>query len=320
MTTLPQGLTVEQWAAELNRQWRRLIETTVSGFIGLGDDLAKARKELGTSGWRALAEILEFKPNTAGAFMRISEWVGIVGIAHNRLPPDYTTIDKLTRLDEQVCGQLIKDGKVCPELKRNEVSRILRSERMKADEARVLNLSPRPGKYRTIVLDPAWEYDNFSESAQNAKIGVYAKQSFDELWNMDFKQWAETDCHLYCWSTNAHVAKACDLVRRWGFEYKGILTWLKVGANGQPVFGLGLNWRNATEKVVYATIGKQGLRRNDIPDWFTAPRGEHSEKPEEFYDIVRAASYPPYGEGNQRKMRPDFADLFMEGEPLQKAV
>ena len=27
-----------------------------------------------------------------------------------------------------------------------------------AEEARVLALKPKPGKYRTLVIDPAWEY------------------------------------------------------------------------------------------------------------------------------------------------------------------
>jgi hypothetical protein len=43
--------------------------------------------------------------------------------------------------------------------------------------------------------------------------------------------------------------------------------------------------------------------------------GGHSEKPEKFYEIVRAASYPPYGEAFQRKPRPDFVNLYDEAPP-----
>ena len=46
-----------------------------------------------------------------------------------------------------------------------------------------------------------------------------------------------------------------------------------------------------------------------------APRGEHSAKPEAFYEIVRTASYPPYGEAFQRQARPDFESLFRERRP-----
>jgi hypothetical protein len=49
-----------------------------------------------------------------------------------------------------------------------------------------------------------------------------------------------------------------------------------------------------------------------LPTHFEAPRGAHSEKPERLYEIIRAASYPPYGEGNQRTPRLDFINLFRE--------
>ena len=47
-----------------------------------------------------------------------------------------------------------------------------------------------------------------------------------------------------------------------------------------------------------------------IPSYFEAPTGAHSAKPERFYDIVRAASYPPYGEAFQREARPGFANIY----------
>jgi hypothetical protein len=67
-------------------------------------------------------------------------------------------------------------------------------------------------------------------------------------------------------------------------QHRTILTWIK-----PPPFGLGSYYRNSTEQCLFATPAAAS-----IPTHFITPRGEHSEKPEAFYDIVRAASYPPY--------------------------
>jgi hypothetical protein len=66
--------------------------------------------------------------------------------------------------------------------------------------------------------------------------------------------------------------------------------------------------------VIFATLGETTTRHAaaSLLTHFMASRATHSEKPEAFYDIVRAASYPPFGEANQREPRPDFANLFEE--------
>ena len=56
--------------------------------------------------------------------------------------------------------------------------------------------------------------------------------------------------------------------------------------------------------------GELSTRADDIATHFEAPLGEHSEKPDIFYDIVRRASYPPYGEVFQRKKRKNFSNLY----------
>jgi N6-adenosine-specific RNA methylase IME4 len=227
------------------------------------------------------------------------------------LPPDYNTIQMMTRLDDETLARLIDDGTICPTLKRNEVSAILRRERVSADEARVLSLTPIIGKFRTLVLDPAWEYDWLS-LAGRAKPG-YAMQTIEQLRELDVAAWADEQagCHLYCWTTNNFMAEACKLVAHWGFQHRTIITWIK-----PPPFGLGSYFRNSTEHCLFATRGDTTTRpaAASLPTHFEAPRGDHSEKPECFYDIVRAASYPPYGEGNQREPRPDFVNLFEEIE------
>lgn len=192
-------------------------------------------------------------------------------------------------------------------VQRREDSKFRNLDQVAADEARILALTPKPGVYRTLVLDPAWDYDWLS-LAGRAKPG-YAMQTHEELLALDVKQWADpaAGCHLYVWVTNNFMARACELVARWGFQHRTVLTWVKEGA-----FGLGSYFRNSTEHVLFATLGETTTKHAaaSIPTHFTAPRGEHSEKPERFYEIVRAASYPPFGEGNQRQARPDFANLF----------
>jgi N6-adenosine-specific RNA methylase IME4 len=74
--------------------------------------------------------------------------------------------------------------------------------------------------------------------------------------------------------------------------------------------GLGCSFRNTTEHCLFGSQGDLATRRNDIATHFEAPVGEHSEKPERFYEIVRAASYPPYGEAFQRKARAGFTNLY----------
>ena len=302
------NLTREQWASRLNEQWDEIRQNAVEGFIGFGRELLACKAAVERGEWmQMLAEDLKFNQRVANTFMRIATWVDENGVNDSNLPPDYNTIQLLTRLDNDTFARLTEEGVVSPTLKRNEVSSILRRERVAADEARVLNLRPVVGKFRTIVIDPAWEYDWLS-LAGRAKPG-YAMETHEQLLARDVAAWAddEAGCHLYCWVTNNFMARACELVAHWGFQHRTIITWIK-----SPPFGLGSYLRNSTEHVIFATRGGTTTRpaAASLPTHFEAPRGEHSEKPEKFYEIVRAASYPPYGEANQRDPRPDFANLF----------
>jgi N6-adenosine-specific RNA methylase IME4 len=316
MATVATGLSVEQWAKRLNEQWQKTVDGAVRGFIELGRSLIEAKAQILHGEWLQVLSRLNFPQSTAHKFMRITRWVDQNVLNEQnfveKLPPDYNTIDQLARLKKSQFKQLVEDGALCPALRRNEVAEIIRLDKVKEDETRVLSLKPRPGKFRTIVVDPPWDFDAFSRGAVSKM--PYAKQSIEDLMALDLKQWAEAECHLYCWAPNAYVVLAGKLVEHWGFKYKNLLTWVK-----PPPFGLGKNFRNATEKCLFATLGDRTTRADNIPDYFQAPRGEHSEKPDEFYDIVKAASYPPYGEMHQRKLREGFTDLYMAGDLIEAA-
>jgi N6-adenosine-specific RNA methylase IME4 len=169
------------------------------------------------------------------------------------------------------------------------------------DERRVLALKAITGKYRALILDCPWAYE---QNLAGWGRPTYATMNKDELLQLPVPEWAAEDCHLYIWVTNAMMPLACELVRAWEFEHRTILTWVK------DRIGLGAYFRNQTEHVIFATRGNSNIRCNSLPNVFHAPQRRDSEKPDEFYSLVRRASFPPYGEAFQRNARPDFVNLY----------
>lgn len=180
------------------------------------------------------------------------------------------------------------------------------------DEIRILGLAPVVGRFRALVIDPPWQEDNISESCGHD----YATMPIAEIAAVPVESWAENDCHLYLWATNNTLGLALNLLPGWGFQHKTVHTWTK------PDLGFGRYFRNTTEHVIFAVRGELRTRppgrstRTDH-DW---PVGANSEKPEGFYDLVRACSFPPYGEAFQRLARPDFTNLYAAPPAMSEAA
>lgn len=152
-------------------------------------------------------------------------------------------------------------------------------------------------KYRTIVADPPWAYSLRQQDVTHRGRCPYPMMGVAELAAMPVGEWADSDAHLYLWTTNAFMVEAHTLALSWGFQQKTILTWVK------PHFGLGNYYRNSTEHVLFAVRGKAPVARHDLPTHFTAPRGRHSAKPESFYDMVETMSPGPYLDVFARRQR-----------------
>jgi hypothetical protein len=73
-------------------------------------------------------------------------------------------------------------------VERRETGKAARLEKVAADEARVLSLVPIAGKFRTLILDPAWEYD---DSLIGRAKPAYAMQTHEELKALDVLAWAD---------------------------------------------------------------------------------------------------------------------------------
>jgi N6-adenosine-specific RNA methylase IME4 len=161
-----------------------------------------------------------------------------------------------------------------------------RQEMHDDDAARVANLRPIVGTFLALVIDFPWKSDWLSDST----VAPYATMSVDQLMTLPVPQWAAEQCHLYFWTPGNFMPLATAAVAQYGFVHRAVLTWRK------PHWGRGFYFRNQTEFCLFAVKGELRTRSDSIPNIFDAPVGDHSEKPEKFYDIVRAASYLPAGE------------------------
>lgn len=152
-------------------------------------------------------------------------------------------------------------------------------------------------RYRTIVADPPWRYGSQRGAvARGHARSHYAVMSTDAI--CDIRIEAADDAHLWLWGVNQILDDAYRVVRAWGFEPITLLTWCK----RQP--GVGYYLRNNTEHCVLATRGKAMVpAKQAMASWFIWPRGDHSVKPDAFYDLVEQVSPGPYVELFARRAR-----------------
>ena len=149
-------------------------------------------------------------------------------------------------------------------------------------------------KYRTILADPPWD---IQQTGRRGASQHYGLMTLNEIKSLPVDELAETDAHLWLWTTNAALEAAYSVVRAWGFEPRSLMTWTK------PRLGLGNYLRNCTEQLIFATKGKAPIQFRAQPNWLFAARQDHSHKPEEVYDIVERCSPGPYLELFARRPR-----------------
>jgi len=70
------------------------------------------------------------------------------------------------------------------------------------------------------------------------------------------------------------------------------LTWCKTPHG----VGLGGDFRITTEFILYARRGNLQMKQICPTTWFNWPRGIHSEKPDEFYQLVEGMTPAPHAE------------------------
>ena len=150
-------------------------------------------------------------------------------------------------------------------------------------EARARETALPDGTYDVIVIDPPWPVEKIERDVrpnQSARLD-YPTMTEAELEALAIPTAA--DSHVWLWTTQRFVPMAFRLLERWGFRYVCTFVWRKPGGF-QPI---GLPQFNC-EFALYARKGTPLFANTKaFPTCFEAPRGQHGEKPDKFYDLLR---------------------------------
>lgn len=159
-------------------------------------------------------------------------------------------------------------------------------------------------RYRTIVADPPWRYDEGwpvnRGSRRGSRVGLpYSAMSVAEVSALPVGDLADDDAHLFLWTTHRYLQDAFGVAKAWGFRYSSTLTWCKepVGVGPGGLFAV------TSEFVLYARKGKPEHHQRAASTWWRWPRGSHSEKPGAFGDLIERLVPGPYLELFARRQR-----------------
>lgn len=207
------------------------------------------------------------------------ELAKLAGVSHD-------TVSKIKFLlgnaDEATLGKL-RAGKTTV----NREFTAIQHQAITAKLARTAKTAPKTvaGRFDVLIIDPPWPVEKIEREARpNQTAYDYPTMTLDEIRRFKLPaQKANPNCHLFCWTTQKYLPATFDIVAGWGFKYVCTLVWHKPG--GFQPFNLP---QYNGEFCIYARKGTPIFTDtkafNAVNSW---RRGDHSEKPNEFYELVR---------------------------------
>lgn len=161
--------------------------------------------------------------------------------------------------------------------------------------------------YRCIVADPPWPFRDRLPGKGRGAVKHYKTMKIPAICAFTLPALAD-DALLFMWRVGAMPEEALRVVRAWGFVPKGEMIWVKThekrdgtiqtfAATGDGLkMGMGHYIRYGHEACIIARRGRAKVLDRAVRSVFFAPVGEHSEKPEIFYQQVRRLAEGPRAE------------------------
>lgn len=177
-------------------------------------------------------------------------------------------------------------------------------------------------KYKTIVIDPPTKYGVWGKASFDHRPNdfdrplPYKAMSIEEISNLPIKEFADTNCELYFWTTQKYLPNSFEIIKKWGFKYCQTLIWCK-----KPMGkGQGGVYCPTNEFLILARIGKMPKVERIDSTWFLVkrPHNSHSTKPEFFQDMIEKVSDEPRLEIFARRERLGWVTIGDElGKPIE---
>jgi N6-adenosine-specific RNA methylase IME4 len=147
---------------------------------------------------------------------------------------------------------------------------------------------PTDVRYPVIYADPPWQYD-YTPTEARAIENQYPTMTLQEICDLPVTELAADDAILYLWTTAPKLYESMKVLDAWGFDYRTCMIWDK------QKMGMGYYARNQHEILLIAKRGsfpapESGSQPRSV---ISIPRGKHSEKPVEFYEIIESL-YPDF--------------------------
>jgi len=142
--------------------------------------------------------------------------------------------------------------------------------------------------FEIVYADPAWGY--YGDPNKMAAAGKhYNLMSQADICAMPIKDIMAKKAALFLWATGPKLHEAIEAINSWGLNYRGVaFVWVKTRLDGNIIGAQGVAptaVKPITEFVLIATTNKTGrpfpLLDFKVEQVVLAPRGKHSEKPEE---------------------------------------
>lgn len=173
-------------------------------------------------------------------------------------------------------------------------------DRAQQREKQIVKMPPeQKGKYRTIVVDPPWPMERINRMVAGSDKGGekpfdYRTITISQIKN-DRKRLPvrrlmnKTSCLVFLWTTQKHLPISYEILDAWGLNYLFTMVWDK--GHGMKPFNLPLF---NCEFVVVGRLGKcDFVETKNFKTLFIGGRRNHSQKPREFYTLLKRITPAP---------------------------
>ena len=156
------------------------------------------------------------------------------------------------------------------------------------------------GQFATVVVDPPWPIDGKSMGYWGDRIKgkhnvleapelAYQTMTVNEIAAIPIQSVLAADAFVFVFTINKFFFSIPTLFDAWGVCYLYPMTWVKTSDIQFP--------NSPAYNTEYIAVGRKGSPQYREIKAFKLgnvwPRRSHSEKPEEFYDLLRRVTHGP---------------------------